>query len=247
MNTSHDGTFGSTNGRRPIWILGVTGASGMPYVIRLLDLLEQCCEEVHVVFSEAALRVLQEEQGVKLRPARMDCEALIGRKSRSVYFYSNRDIGAAIASGSFLTDGMVIAPLSMGTLGAVANGLCSNLIHRAADVVIKEGRRLVLVPRETPLSSIHLENMLTLARNQARIVPAMPGFYQNPETIDDLVDMMVMKILDQMGIHRELVPRWGADRPSGGEHQVEKASQHLSQGRVATVFGLPMREEDEER
>ena len=201
----------------PTWIVGVTGASGMPYSLKLLDVLEQVCDEVHVVFSEAALRVLQEEEGKKLKPSRLSSEALIDRESDKLFFYDNKDIGAAIASGSFLTNGMVIVPCSMGTLGAVSNGLCQNLIHRAADVVLKEGRELVIVPRETPLSAIHLENMLKLSRMGTRVVPAMPGFYQQPESLSDLVDMMVMKILDQMGIHRELVPRWGRDKETRKE------------------------------
>ena len=215
------------------WIVGVTGASGMPYALTLIDQLEQCCDEVHIVFSEAAFRVLQEEQELKLKASRLSADVLLGRSSDRLFFYDNKDIGAAIASGSFLTEGMVIVPCSMGTLGAVANGLCQNLIHRAADVVLKEGRRLVIVPRETPLSTIHLENMLKLSRVQARIVPAMPGFYQCPEQIQDLVDMMAMKILDQMGIHRELVPRWGMERESEGSRV------RLGKTKSPTLFQLP--------
>ncbi|MCB0330792.1 MAG: UbiX family flavin prenyltransferase [Bdellovibrionales bacterium] len=214
--------------KKPIWIVGITGASGMPYALRLLDILEGVCEEVHVVFSEAAIRVLHEEQGVKIKPSRLAAEQLIERESRRMFFYDNKDIGAAIASGSFLTEGMVIVPCSMGTLGAVANGLCQNLIHRAADVVLKEGRRLVIVPRETPLSAIHLRNMLALSEMQTRIVPAMPGFYQRPKILEDIVDMMVMKILDQMGIHRELVPRWGRDRDEKKGRVLARSSELFS-------------------
>ena len=110
---------------------------------------------------------------------------------------------------------MVIVPCTMGTLAAVANGICDNLVQRAADVTLKEGRKLIMVPRETPLSAIHLENMLKLSRAGVRMVPAMPGFYHQPQSIDQLVDMMVMKILDQMGIHRDLVQRWGHDLDQG--------------------------------
>ena len=218
------------------WIVGITGASGMPYALTLIDHLEQCCDEVHVVFSEAAFRVLHEEQNVKLKSSRLSAETLIGRPSDQIFFYDNKDIGAAIASGSFLTEGMVIVPCSMGTLGAVANGLCQNLIHRAADVVLKEGRRLVIVPRETPLSSLHLENMLRLSKMQTRIVPAMPGFYQRPECIQDLVDMMVMKILDQMGLHRELVPRWGRDK---GDDKDSGGRRTLSSVKSLNLVSLP--------
>jgi 4-hydroxy-3-polyprenylbenzoate decarboxylase len=192
-----------------MWVVGITGASGMPYALRLLDLLEQVCREVHVVFSDSAFRVLHEEQGVKLKPARLSAEALIGRPSDRLVFYDHSNIGAAIASGSFLTEGMVVIPCSMSTLGAIARGTGTNLVHRAADVTLKEGRRLIIVPRETPLSPVHLENMLLLSRMQVGIVPAMPGFYQKPKTLQELIDMMVMKVLDQMGIHRNLVPRWG--------------------------------------
>jgi 4-hydroxy-3-polyprenylbenzoate decarboxylase len=150
---------------------------------------------------------------------------LCGRDADNVYFYNPRDIGAKIASGSALFDGMVIVPCTMGTLGAIAHGICDNLIHRAADVTLKEGRKLVIVPRETPLSAIHLENMLSLTRVGARIVPAMPGFYHQPAQISDLVDMMVMKIFDQMGIRTDLVQRWK-------EHEKPTSSQKV-------VVGVP--------
>ncbi|MCB0319934.1 MAG: UbiX family flavin prenyltransferase [Bdellovibrionales bacterium] len=197
---------------RRVWVVGITGASGMPYALRLVEVLSQHVDEVHIVFSEAGLRVLHEEQGLKLKSSRLTPEAIIGRSAKNIFFYDNKDIGAAIASGSFLTTGMVIVPCSMGTLGAMSSGICHNLITRAADVTLKERKQLVIVPRETPLSAIHLENLLKLSKLGVSIVPAMPGFYQQPETLSDLVDMMVMKILDQMGIHLRLVPRWGEDR-----------------------------------
>ena len=135
--------------------------------------------------------------------------------------YNVKDIGARIASGSALFSGMVVVPCSMGTLGAISSGLCQNLIHRAADVTLKEGRKLILVPRETPLSAIHLENMLKLSRIGAVILPAMPGFYHQPVAISDLVDMLVMKILDQMGLSSNLVTRWK-------EHEDPESVPHLS-------------------
>ena len=198
--------------KHSVWVVGVTGASGMPYALRLIEVLTQQVKEVHLVFSEAAYRVFQEEEGIKLKPSRLSGETLLGKPIPNLYCYDNRDIGAAIASGSFLTDGMVIIPCSMGTLGSISTGLCQNLITRAADVTIKEGRRLVIVPRETPLSAIHLENLLKLSQIGVRVVPAMPGFYQQPASIKELVDMMVMKVLDQMGIPSRLVARWGEDR-----------------------------------
>jgi 4-hydroxy-3-polyprenylbenzoate decarboxylase len=207
------------------WVVAFTGASGMRYGLRLLEIAAEVMQEVHVVFSEAAIRVLREEEGLAVSASTLSMQKLCGSDASNVRFYNPRDIGAKIASGSALFDGMVIVPCTMGTLAAVAHGICENLIHRAADVTLKEGRRLVVVPRETPLSAIHLENMLTLTRAGARMVPAMPGFYHQPKSIDDVVDMMVMKILDQMGIHRDLVPRW-------------KQEPERSDGRL-TVIGVP--------
>lgn len=180
----------------------------MKYALRVLEVLSEQVAEVHIVFSEAGLRVLREEEGKSLSLSRLSCEALIGKPRSNVFFYNPRDIGASIASGSMLVDGMVVVPCSMGTLAAIAHGTSQNLLHRAADVTLKERRRLVLVPRETPLSAVHLRNMLTLAELGVSVVPAMPGFYHQPASVQDLVDMMVMKILDQMQISNRLVPRW---------------------------------------
>ncbi len=197
------------------WIVGVSGASGMRYATRLLQALSHSISEVHVVFSEAALRVLSEEEGLALSFSKLSAKNLFNEERENLFFYNPRDIGATIASGSALFDGMVIAPCSMGSLAAIANGFCQNALQRAADVTIKERRRLVIVPRETPLSPIHLKNMLTLSEMGVAIVPAMPGFYHQPASINDLVDMMVMKILDQMGIPNNLANRWGADKAPG--------------------------------
>lgn len=193
------------------WIFGITGASGMRYALRLLEVASAIIPEVHVVISEAGLRVLREEENKALSYSNLTMQRLCGVDRDNVTFYNPRDIGARIASGSMLFDGMVIVPCTTGTLAAVAHGICDNLIHRAADVTLKERRKLVVVPRETPLSSIHLENMLALSRAGAHLVPAMPGFYHQPASINDLVDMMVMKILDQMGIQNTLVKRWKED------------------------------------
>lgn len=198
------------------WVIALTGASGMRYALRLLDVVSRHVSEVHVVVSEAGLRVLKEEEDIKVSFGNLSGSALFGREATNLSFHNPRDIGARIASGSALFDGMVIVPCSMGTMAAVANGVSQNLIHRAADVTLKEGRTLIIVPRETPLSAIHLENMLRLSRAGARIVPAMPGFYHRPAAIEELVDMMVMKIMDQMGLHDpSLAARWKEHEAAG--------------------------------
>ena len=191
------------------WVIGVTGASGVLYALRLVEILSEQQGEYHLIFSEAAIRVLHEEEGIKLSLSRINVEKLIGRSCSNVHLHNPRDIGASVASGSFRSDGMVIVPCSMGSLGFIAAGIGQNLIHRAADVTIKEGRKLILVPRETPLSTIHLENMLKLSRMGVVMLPAMPGFYHKPSTISDIVDSLVMKILDHMGIQNSLAQRWG--------------------------------------
>lgn len=193
----------------PKWIVAITGGSGIPYAIRLLDQLELLGIAVDLIISEAGLRVITEETELKLGKRIASVDALIGRKTNHIVLHSHKDIGALPASGSCLYDGMVIVPCSMATLGNIANGSGYNLVHRAADVTIKEGRKLVLVPRETPLSSIHLRNMLTLSNIGVKMVPAMPGFYSQPKQITDLVDGMVMKILDCMGIKNSIATRWG--------------------------------------
>jgi 4-hydroxy-3-polyprenylbenzoate decarboxylase len=188
------------------FIVAITGASGSVYGMRLLQALTEAEIPVELVISDTAKIVMKEES------------VLIPDSLRGVFDHSTEvsgihwndfhDFTAAIASGSYPTEGMVVIPCSMGTLGAIASGLSQNLIHRAADCTIKEGRKLILVPRETPLSAIHLENMLKLSRLGVRIVPAMPAFYSGQQTLEDLVDFMVGKTLDQMGIPHALYPRW---------------------------------------
>lgn len=192
------------------WIVAITGASGGVYGRRLLEALV-CADldvSVDLVISEAGLRVLREEEGIRTSAGSVKLKDLLGMESERVCVHNVRDIGASIASGSAKTAGMVVVPCSMATLGAIANGTGQNLVHRAADVVLKESRKLILVPRETPLSAVHLENMLKLSRMGVVIAPAMPGFYHQPGSIDELVDMMVMRILDQMNIDSDLAPRW---------------------------------------
>jgi 4-hydroxy-3-polyprenylbenzoate decarboxylase len=152
---------------------------------------------------------LHEELGWDATRRLETLEAQFGRYSAGYRYYPIEDVGASIASGSFRTAGMAIVPCSMGTLSGIAQGASGNLLERAADVMLKEGRPLVLVPRETPLNAIHLEHMLRLARLGVRIVPAMPAFYHRPRTMEDLVDFVVGKILDAMGIDHELFKRWG--------------------------------------
>ncbi len=192
-------------------VVGITGASGTIYGIRLVQTLLESGREVHLVISEPARLVIKEEQGIVLKSLtrREHLEELFGSYPQArLSAFSFKDFTAPIASGSYPVEGMVIVPCSMGTLGAVASGLSQNLIHRAADCVLKEGRRLVIVPRETPLSAIHLENMLKLAKLGVRVVPAMPAFYSGAKTLNEMVDFLVGKILDQLEIPHALYPRW---------------------------------------
>ena len=193
--------------------LAFTGASGMPYGLRLLECLVRADCRVHLLYSTAAQVVAKQECALVLpaqprEAARMFTERY-GAAEGQIAVHSREDWMAPVASGSNPADAMAVCPCSMGTLGAIAHGLADNLIERAADVMLKERRPLVLVPRETPLSSIHLDNMLTLARAGAVILPPAPGFYAHPQTVADLVDFVVARILDQLQLPHDLVPRWG--------------------------------------
>lgn len=198
--------------------LAWTGASGMPYGLRLLECLVQAGHDVLLVYSQAAQIVAKQELGLSLPARAADAErTLIERCPAArgrLKVFGRDDWNAPIASGSNPPDAMIVCPCSMGTLAAIAAGLADNLIERAADVALKEGRRLVLVPRETPFSALHLENMLKLARLGCAIIPPSPGFYHRPETIQDLVDFVVARILDNLGIEHALVARWG-EPPAG--------------------------------
>ncbi|RMG27795.1 MAG: UbiX family flavin prenyltransferase [Gammaproteobacteria bacterium] len=193
--------------------VAVTGASGMPYALRLLECLVEAGESVWLMFSEAARVVAGMESGLDLPGRSGDLErffnAYLGAEEGQLRVFGPRQWTAPLASGSNPPRAMVVCPCSMGTLAAIAQGSSDNLIERAADVVLKEGRPLVLVPRETPFSAIHLENMLRLARLGAVILPANPGFYHRPETIEDLVDFVVARILDRIGVPHTLGVRWG--------------------------------------
>jgi len=179
-------------------IVAITGATGVIYGVRLLERLREAAVETHLVISRWGARTLLHETPY----SREQVEAL----AHTVYV--SNDMGAAISSGSFATAGMIIAPCSARTLGAIAHGFGDSLIHRAADVVLKERRKLVLAVREAPLNDIHLENMLKLARMGVTILPPVPAFYNKPQTIDDLVDHVVARVLDQFGIPAEFARRW---------------------------------------
>lgn len=190
-------------------IIGITGASGAVYGLELLRQLKSHGHETHVIVSDYGQKVLTHECAAKAA----DIASLAHR------LYDNADLAASIASGSFRGDAMVIAPCTMRTLAAVASGLADNLICRAADVMLKERGNLVLVVRETPLNSIHLENMLKLSRMGVGIMPACPGFYHRPYSINDLVKLMVGRIMDSLGAQNSLFPRWqGIDRGGGTQN-----------------------------
>ncbi|HMI55590.1 MAG TPA: flavin prenyltransferase UbiX [Gemmatimonadaceae bacterium] len=191
-------------------IVGITGASGAPYAVRLLQQLTAAHRSVSLIVSKYGMRLLETEAGIASLDALRDAVGKAAWDS-CVETYSNEDRGAAPASGSVLTAGMVVCPCSMGTLSAIAVGASRSLIERAADVTLKERRKLILVPRETPLSAIHLGNMLRLARAGAVIMPAAPGFYHRPKQVSDLVDFVVARMLDQLGVEQKLVKRWQAD------------------------------------
>ncbi|MFX3633487.1 MAG: UbiX family flavin prenyltransferase [Candidatus Pristimantibacillus sp.] len=193
------------------WVVGITGASGAIYGIRLIEELLGAGILVHLVVTEAGWRVLKEELGWETSRRQSALEQLFGEElsSGQLQFHPNADIGAAIASGSFRVEGMVIIPCSMGSLASLANGISDDLLTRAGDVMLKEGRPLLLVPRETPLHAIHLENMLKLSRLGVRIIPAMPAFYYKPQSMDEMINFLVGKVLDNMSIEHTLYRRWG--------------------------------------
>ena len=226
-------------------VVAMTGASGVAYSLRLLEVLVAAGRTVHLTISPAATEVLRHELDLKVDLEAFDPQQLLPADSQvaqdsklklltpdagaeyaassifgdstvlsgKIVYHHYRDYNSGIASGSFLTAGMVICPCSMGTLASIATGQSQNLIHRAADVHLKERRKLIVVPRETPLSVIALDNMKRLAEAGATILPAMPGFYHSPKSIHDLVDFVVARICDQLGVQNELIQRWG-DKPS---------------------------------
>ncbi len=220
------------------YAVGITGGSGAPYAIRLLQALVAAGHDVHAVVSPAGETVLQIECGIRMGTTLREKQAVLlgaiqsleaGQGSLdaisrgpqptpgTLRLFDPMNLAAPISSGSFPCAGMAIVPCSTGTLGRVANGISSNLIERAADVMLKERRRLVVVPRETPLSEVHLRNMLALRQAGADILPAMPAFYHRPRTIADLVDMIAGRILDRLGIENALFHRWGTEPSNRGD------------------------------
>ncbi len=193
--------------------VALTGASGMPYGIRLVECLLGSGARVQLLYSQVAQIVAKQEMNLALPARAAELQAAFSGRFNvqpgQLEVYGREEWFAPLASGSSPPDAMVICPCSMGTLAAVAAGLAQNLIERAADVVLKEGRKLVLVPRETPFSVIHLENMLKLAHAGAVILPPNPGFYNHPQSVQDLVDFVVARVLDQIGIEHQLMRRWG--------------------------------------
>jgi flavin prenyltransferase len=194
----------------PPIVVGITGASGAPYAVRLLQQLAAAHRPVSLIVSKFGMRLLETEVGIGSMDA---LRTAVGKEAwdSCVETYSNDDRGARPASGSALTSGMIVCPCSMGTLSAISVGASRSLIERAADVTLKERRKLVLVPRETPLSAIHLANMLRLTRAGAVIMPAAPGFYHRPKHVSDLVDFVVARMLDQLGVEQKLVNRWDGE------------------------------------
>ena len=192
-------------------VLALTGASGAPYGVRLLQVLLRAGRTVHLTISPSAVEVMEREIDRRVRLDAFDPRDLLGGDADGVErirYHHFRDFGAGIASGSFLTGGMAVCPCSMGTAAAIAHGLGNNLIHRAADVHLKEKRKLVLVPRETPLHLIQLRNLVACVEAGAVVLPAMPAFYTRPQSLQDAIDFIVGRICDQLGIEHHLLPRW---------------------------------------
>jgi len=190
------------------WTVAVTGASGGPYAVRLLEVLAGNHTPLQLIISAHGWRLLELECGLT---SDKDLREATGGDWSTVTVCDDKDRGATPASGSVRSEGMVICPCSMGTISAIAGGTSRSLIERAADVALKERRRLILVPRETPLSLIHLRNMTAAAEAGALLIPATPGFYHKPQNVSDLVDFIVQRIVDHMGIDLKVAPRWGND------------------------------------
>ena len=195
--------------------LALTGASGMPYAMRLLESLLRAGYRVYLLYSSAAQVVARQEMELALPANCGEAQRLLaeryGAAEGQLRVFGREEWFAPVASGTNPAEAMVVCPCTMGTLAAIAAGMSDNLIERAADVAIKENRKLILVPRETPFSAIHLENMLKLARLGVTILPANPGFYHHPHSVDDLVDFVVARILDHLGVAHDLMKRWGEE------------------------------------
>lgn len=194
-------------------VVAITGASGSPYGHRLVETLLRVGRAVHLTMSPAAVEVMEREVGRAVDLESFNIRALLGASADlpldRLHYHHYRNFQAGIASGSFLTGGMVVCPCSMGTVAAIAHGTSENLIHRAADVHLKERRKLILVPRETPLGLVQLRNLTACAEAGAVILPAMPAFYTLPKSLDDMINFIVGRICDQLGVEHKLFERWG--------------------------------------
>ena len=220
------------------YFLGITGASGHPYAEALLKALVDCGHEVDIAITEAAAKVMRHELGLdpgargELLKAALP--AWIGaERAAKVRVFGSDAIEAPPSSGTALTGGVIICPCSMGTMARVSVGFSSNLVERAADVALKEGRKLLIVPRETPLSIVHLENMLRLAKLGAIVLPAMPGFYHRPKTKEDLVNHVVGKILDRLGVENAVGARWKGLDVKSAEHSRPPEDEGITRGEAS--------------
>jgi flavin prenyltransferase len=196
--------------QKQIVTVGVTGASGVILAQKMLALLEEDARVtgVHLVVTEAGQRLFTEELGITSGDLKQLPSRILGHPAAKIDVLPNKDVGASIASGSYAVDSMVVIPCSMGTLGAIANGISDDLVARAADVMLKEGRKLILCVRDTPFNRVHLENMLRAQQAGAVIMPVVPAFYHQPKTIDDLVTQYVCRVLAQIGLPQEKMYRW---------------------------------------
>lgn len=188
-------------------VVGITGASGSIYAIRLIEELLKNHATVYVICTETGKKIINFEMNMNIEQWIADLQ----KSYNNLYLEDINNLFSPLASGSFPFDCMIILPCSMGTLAEISNGLAKNLLCRTADVALKENRQLIIVPRETPLNTIHLENMLTLSKMGVTILPAMPGFYHQPKTIDELVNFIIGKLLDMVGIENKLFNRWGSN------------------------------------
>jgi len=207
-------------------ILAITGASGAIYGVRLLEVLLAACRTVYLTISPSGQAVLETELALKIDlddflPSTLAPTVYEQQCGGEIHYCHYQDLMSSIASGSFLTDGMVVCPCSGSTLGAIAHSMGSNLIHRAAEVHLKERRKLILVPRETPLSLPQIDNMRRATEAGAVVLPASPGFYHGPKTIDDLVDFVVARVCDQLGVEHGLMKRWGEEKAEDRKQKAE--------------------------
>ena len=205
-------------------VIAMTGASGAPYAVRLLRILCREGRTIHLSISPSAAQVLHEELGLDVALDSFDHSTFGNLGAGRLVYHHYQDFSAGIASGSFPTGGMVVIPCSMSTLGAIAGGTTTNLITRAADVHLKERRRLILVPRETPLSLIHLENMVRVTPGRGGRPARCPGWYHRPRRLDDLIDFVVARICDQLAVSSTLVRRWGTETGPDAQEKTDRAT-----------------------